>query len=126
MRDIASREDVEVLVKEFYKKVRRDKALDYIFDEVVKIDWEHHIPILVDFWESILLNTNKYNRNTMAVHFEINQKVKLEPVHFASWLSLFDSTVDEYFEGEKALMAKTRAHAIAQIMETKMQAANRS
>jgi hemoglobin len=124
MKDISSREDVELLVREFYGKVRKNELLDHIFDEVVKIDWEHHIPILIDFWESILLDANKYNRNAMGVHFEINQKIKLEPLHFATWLSLFDETVDEYFTGEIALLAKTRAHSIASIMEFKMQQIN--
>ena len=78
MKDIASREDVELLVNEFYGKVRKNELLDHIFDDVVKIDWEHHIPILIDFWESMLLDVNKYSRNAMAVHVEINQKIKLQ------------------------------------------------
>lgn len=124
MKDISSREDVELLVREFYSKVRKNELLDHIFNDVVKIDWEHHIPILIDFWDSILLDANKYNRNAMAVHFEINQKIKLEPLHFATWLSLFDETVDEYFTGNIASLAKTRAHSIAGIMELKMQQIN--
>lgn len=126
MKDIASREDVELLVNEFYGKVRKNELLDHIFDDVVKINWEHHIPILIDFWESILLDVNKYSRNAMAVHVEINQKIKLEPIHFSTWLSLFDETVDQYFIGEKASLAKTRAHSIASIMELKMQQINRA
>jgi len=124
MKEISSREDVELLVKEFYNKVRKNELLDHIFDDVIKIDWDHHIPILIDFWESILLDVNKYNRNAMAVHFEINQKIKLEPIHFTNWLSLFDQTVDEYFVGEIALLAKTRAHSIASIMQLKLQQIN--
>ena len=124
MKDISSREDVELLVTKFYGKVRKNELLDHIFDDVIKIDWDHHIPILIDFWESILLDVNKYNRNAMGVHFEINQKIELRPIHFATWLSLFDETVDEYFTGEKASLAKTRAHSIASIMEFKMQQIN--
>src|SRR4051812_42975241 len=102
MKDISSRKDIELLVKQFYQKVRKNETLGYIFDDVMKIDWDYHIPILVDFWETILLDKTSYNRNTMEVHFVVNQKIKLQPVHFTSWLSLFDSTVDEYFQGEKA------------------------
>lgn len=124
MKDISSREDVELLVREFYSKVRKNELLRHVFDDVVKIDWEHHIPILIDFWESILLDVNKYDRNAMAVHYEVNQKIKLEPLHFNIWLSLFDETVNEYFVGEKASLAKTRAHSIAGIMQIKMQQIN--
>lgn len=120
MKDIQSKEDIELLVQEFYAKVRKDDMLGYIFDDVVKIDWDHHIPVLVNFWESILLDTNSYRNNAMGVHFEVNQKIKLEPVHFHTWLSLFDATVDEFFAGEKASLAKKRAHSIADLMQFKI------
>lgn len=126
MKDVTTREDVELLVRSFYEKVRKNKTLGYIFDDVIKIDWEHHIPILVDFWETILLDTNSYTRNAMAEHFKVNQKIRLEPVHFSTWLYLFDSTIDELFSGEKASLAKKRAHSIAQIMQLKMQQINKN
>jgi hemoglobin len=124
-KDIATREDVELLVKSFYSKVRRNELLGHVFDDVMKIDWEHHIPVLVDFWESILLGTATYTRNAMGEHFKVNDKIRLTPLHFSTWLSLFDSTVDEFFSGEKAELAKTRAHSIAQILELKLQEVNR-
>ena len=126
MKDIASREDIELVVKEFYKKVRKNETLGYIFDDVMKIDWNYHIPILIDFWETILLDTSSYRRNAIAVHFEVNQKIKLQPVHFTTWLSLFDATVDEYFKGERASLAKTRAHSIAGIMQLKIDQINKT
>jgi hemoglobin len=125
MKDIASRKDIEHLVNEFYTKVRQDETLGYIFDDVMKIDWDHHIPILVDFWETILLDTGSYTRNAMGEHFKVNQLVKLEGKHFSTWLSLFDSTVDENFTGEKAELAKKRAHAVASVMLLKMQQINK-
>jgi len=125
MKDIALREDIELLVRKFYAKVRKNETLGYIFDDIMKIDWDHHIPILVDFWESILLDTGSYTRNAMGEHFKVNQKIKLEPFHFTTWLNLFDSTVDEYFKGEKADLAKKRAHSVAQIMQLKMQQINK-
>jgi hemoglobin len=109
MKDVTSREDIERLVRNFYSKVRRDETLGYIFDDVIKIDWDHHIPILVDFWETILLDTGSYTRNAMGEHFKVNEKIKLEPAHFSAWLALFDSTVDENFEGEKAGLAKKKS-----------------
>ena len=126
MNDISSREDIDLLVRSFYTKVRKNETLGYIFDDVIKINWDHHIPILVDFWETILLDSNSYQRNAMAEHFKINQKIKLEPLHFNTWLDLFDATVDEHFKGEKASLAMKRAHSIAQIMQLKMQQINKS
>jgi len=126
MKDIASREDVDLLVRSFYQKVRKNEMLGYIFNDVIKIDWDYHIPILVDFWETILLDTNSYQRNAMAEHFKVNQKIKLLPEHFTTWLSLFDTTVDQHFKGDKADLAKKRAHSIAQIMQLKIQQINQA
>ena len=126
MKDIESRDDIELLVREFYRKVRKNEKLGYIFDDVIKIDWDHHIPILVDFWETILLDKASYQNNTMGVHFEVNQKIKLEPLHFSTWLSLFDATVDGYFQGKKASLAKKRAHAVGGLMQFKMEQINKN
>lgn len=120
MKDITTREDITLLVKEFYRKVRQNETLGYIFDDVMKIDWDYHIPILIDFWETILLDTASYRRNAMEVHFQVNEKVKLQPFHFTTWLNLFDTTVDEYFAGEKASLAKKRAHSVAGLMQLKL------
>ena len=124
MKTIESRADIELLVKEFYAKIRKNESLGPIFDEIIKINWDHHIPILIDFWETILLDNPVYRNNAMGVHFDVNEKVKLQKQHFTTWLSLFDSTVDEYFEGEKATLAKKRAHDIANLMSFKMDQIN--
>ena len=60
----------------------------------------------------------------MGEHFKVNEKIQLEPLHFTTWLALFDSTVDELFKGNRADMAKKRAHSIAQIMQLKMAQVN--
>ncbi|SRR5258706_5622898 len=106
MNDIAARQDVELLVREFYKKVRKNETLGYLFDDIVKINWDHHVPILVDFRESILLDTGSYTRNAIGEHFKVNQKIKLEPVHFTTWLSLFDATLMNYSKAKKRTSQK--------------------
>ena len=126
MRDIETREGIELLVREFYNKVRKNETLGYIFDDIMKIDWDYHIPILVDFWETILLDTGSYTRNAMGEHFKVNRKIKLEPHHFNTWLELFDSTVDSFFKGDKASLAKKRAHSVAGIMQLKLQQLTRN
>jgi hemoglobin len=56
----------------------------------------------------------------MEVHYDLNKKVPLQKEHFESWLQLFNSTVDELFEGKIAALAKTRAKGIADVMLLKM------
>ncbi|NOT91183.1 MAG: group III truncated hemoglobin [Ferruginibacter sp.] len=123
-KDITSRADIEKLIIDFYEKVKLDKTIGFIFTEVVPINWAHHIPVIVDFWESILLDNPVYKKNAMEVHYDLNKKVPLQKEHFDSWLHLFISTVDELFEGKIAALAKTRAKSIGHLMLFKMSNAN--
>jgi hemoglobin len=119
-KDIAARADIENLINAFYTKVKADKTIGFIFNDVIKVNWEHHTPIIVDFWETILLDNPVYNKNAMAVHYDINKKVPLQKDHFDQWIYLFTTTVDELFEGKIAELAKTRAKSIGSIMLSKM------
>jgi hemoglobin len=123
-KDISSRADIEKLIVDFYEKVKLDTTIGFIFTEVVPINWAHHIPVIVDFWESILLDNPVYKKNAMEVHYDLNKKVPLQKEHFESWLHLFISTVDELFEGKIAALAKTRAKSIGHLMLFKMSTTN--
>jgi hemoglobin len=123
--DIKDRGDIEKLMIAFYSKATQDDELAIIFNEVVKMDWEHHIPVIVDFWEGILLNADTYHRNAMEPHFDINRKYPLRKIHFERWLQLFSETVNNNFEGTVAALAITRAKGIAGIMQIKMDAINK-
>lgn len=118
--DIQSRIDIELLMVTFYEKVKKDDTIGYIFNDIAKINWEHHIPIICDFWETLLLNASSYSKNAMAVHHTLNRKVPLEEKHFQQWLQLFFETVDDLFSGDIASMAKKKAKSIASLMQFKM------
>lgn len=118
--DIQSRIDIELLMVTFYEKVKKDDTIGYIFNDIAKINWEHHIPIICDFWETLLLNASSYSKNAMAVHYTLNRKVPLEEKHFQQWLQLFFETVDDLFSGDIASMAKKKAKSIASLMQFKM------
>lgn len=122
--DIASREHIEKLVTEFYEKVKKDDTIGYIFNDIARVNWEHHIPVICDFWETILLDATSYRNNAMAVHYTLNRKAPFEEKHFDRWLLLFNETVDEHFSGKTASMAKTRAKSIASLMLFKMKQEN--
>ena len=51
--DISSRADIEKMVLQFYEAVKADKTIGFIFTDVVHMNWEKHIPVIVDFWETI-------------------------------------------------------------------------
>ncbi|MBC9911493.1 group III truncated hemoglobin [Chitinophaga varians] len=123
-QQIASRADIQLLVDSFYEKVKSDAVIGYIFRDIARVDWDKHLPIMYDFWEQLLLDSNRYGRNTMAPHFALNQKIPLQPAHFDRWILLFETTVNELFTGEKAELAITRARSIKDIMQFKMQQIN--
>ena len=118
--DISSRKDIELLMEKFYDKVKRDDTIGPVFNDVAKVNWTHHIPIICDFWETLLLDAASYRKNVMEVHFILNRKIPLEEKHFRVWLKLFTETVDECFAGEIAELAKKKAKSIAALMQFKI------
>jgi len=121
--DISSRGDIEKFISSFYESVKADETIGFIFTETVHMDWDKHIPLIVDFWETILLDNPVYKNNAMEVHYDLNRKLPLKKEHFESWLHLFNIAIDE-FEGKTASLAKTRAKSIADVMLFKMENAN--
>ena len=119
-KDIETRADIEKLIIQFYEKVMINPVIGFIFTDVIKIDLMDHIPIIVDFWETILLDNPVYKKNAMVVHYDLNKRIPLQKEYFSEWLLLFCTTVDELFVGKIATLAKTRAKSIAAVMEYKM------
>jgi hemoglobin len=119
-KDIQNREDLLLLVSLFYKKLLADPSISYIFTDVAKIDLDHHLPVLVDFWDSVLFQSDTYHKNAMQPHLHLHQQSPLQDHHFETWLRYFRESTDELFEGEKAFQLKERATSIATVMRIKI------
>lgn len=113
VKDIVSREEVKVLVNSFYEKVKKDELLAPSFAHV---DWPHHLPIMYNFWSSVLLGDMSYNGSPFSKHKEL----PIRREHFSRWLELFLETVDSEFIGPVAEEAKNRAKTIAAMFQHKM------
>jgi|SRR5688572_21659071 len=114
--DIRDRADIDRLMHLFYERANADDTIGYIFSDVAHLDLEHHLPIIGDFWESMLFGTQvyaKHGRNPLLVHKELDEKEPLTREHFVRWLEIFERTVDDLFDGELAGHLKIRASAIA-------------
>ena len=118
---IQNRSDIELLVNTFYEKVRANKVLSYIFDDVAQIDWDNHLPQMYSFWASLLLGEHSFRGNPMVKHINLSKMTPMTNVEFSEWLLLFNQTVDELFKGEKAEEAKIRAANIARLMLHKIE-----
>ena len=119
-KDISTRDDLLNLVSKFYEKLLADDLINYLFTDIAKINLKHHLHVLVDFWDSVLFQSDTYRKNAMQPHINLHQKSPLQPQHFETWLRYFNETVDELFEGEKAFLAKERALSIATVMKIKL------
>ncbi len=109
-KNIESREDVFLLVSTFYSKVRKDELLGPVFNGIIT-DWNTHLELLTDFWETNLFFERKYFGNPMHTHIEVDKKMNhsINELHFGTWINLWHETINELFEGETAEIAKNRA-----------------
>jgi hemoglobin len=112
-KDILTRTDVSLMVNKFYEKVKTDELLAPVFGHV---DWPSHLPVMYDFWSSMLLGDQTYRGNPFQKHLPL----PIERKHFTRWLQLFKETVDENFGGEKAEEVKSRADSIAGIFQHRL------
>ena len=119
IKDISDRNDIEKLVNEFYELVKTDILLAPIFRHV---DLPKHLPIMYNFWSSMMFGDQTYQGNPFAKH--VNLPIGKE--HFTQWLNLFIQTVDRNFAGSKAEEIKQRAQSIAGVFQNKMGLFSRS
>ena len=120
MRDIADRADVRDLVVGFYRSAFADPLIGPIFTDVAHLDLARHLPIMCDFWETVLLGAGAYHRNALQVHFELHALHPLGAEHFDRWLALWDAAVDERYSGPIADRARLQAGRIAGSMQRRL------
>lgn len=106
---IETTEDVALLVNTFYDKVQNDDMIGHFFSDVANVNWEEHLPHMIQFWETVLLGKATFEGWPMRTHLVLSQKERLMPQHFDRWIELWFGIVDEQFEGDNALEAKNRA-----------------
>lgn len=115
--DLATRKDVEVVLRAFYLRAFDDDLLRRVFLDVARMDLEQHLPVIGDFWEKVLFRTADYRGNARVVHLDLHAREPLTPAHFERWLSLWNDTIDRHYAGPVARTAKQRAARIAAAMQ---------
>lgn len=111
--DIETYADCERLVRAFYGRALDDPIIGYLFVDVAKLDLEEHVPVIAAFWETILLGASSYGGGAFRPHALLHAKSPLQRGHFDRWLTLWRTTVDELFAGERAELAKRHAARVA-------------
>lgn len=103
--ELKNREDLKILLDQFYEKVKLDTLIGPIFNEKAQVNWNEHLPKIYDFWDALLFGAENYRGRPFPPHIPLDLKVE----HFERWLQLFFETVDENFQGLKANEIKHRA-----------------
>jgi hemoglobin len=105
--DLTDRDDIELLVRSFYRYAAMDELLGPIFARA-GVDWPSHIATLTDFWSWQLLGERGYDANPLRAHEPVHRLTPFRQEHYDRWLELFHATIDEHFVGATADVAKTR------------------
>ena len=116
MNDISTADDIRKMVDEFYEEVKNDNLLGPIFEKVVQGNWDPHLQKMYNFWETVLLNVNRYTGSPFQKHI----KLDISKPHFDRWLRLFHATIDSNFDGAKAEEAKNRSTQMGIMFEHKL------
>lgn len=110
--EIATGQHVDFLVRTFYGRALQD---DLLAPHFAHINFEEHFPRMVAFWSFILLDKAGYTGNVFDKHAQL----QIDERHFDRWLHHFTSVVHDFFEGEKADLAKQRAEVLKYTFQSK-------
>lgn len=116
MKDIEDLEDVKVLVDTFYGRIRKDKLLGQIFENLIQDRWPEHLERMYRFWQTVLLEEHTYHGSPFPPHLHM----PVEATHFDRWVELFTGTLDSLFDGEKADRAKWQGSRMAEMFLSKI------
>ncbi len=106
--DLDSRAHIHDLMVAFYSQAIHDEEIGYLFTDIAHLDLDHHLPVIENFWCSILLGDRSYEGNPMQVHFRLNNMEPLTEAHFKRWIMIFCATVDQLFDGVKATRSQSK------------------
>lgn len=118
--DIQCKADIETFIDAFYARLLNDPQLAPLFLDVARIDLSVHQPLIVSYWEKLLLGGKEYRRHTMNIHRQLHHKQALKAADFERWLGYFHATMDSLYNGDTADRAKRIAATIAANMQASL------
>jgi hemoglobin len=124
--DLADRADVEALLRRFYGRVFDDDTLAEPFAELRVKGLDSHLPVMCDFWETVLFSAGLYHGNALLVHRQLDNRHPLCANHFARWLTLWNAILDEMYQGPVAERAKVQAGRIATSIHRRLRGVDES
>jgi hemoglobin len=118
--DLASRADVVALLRRFYGQVLVDEILAEPFAQIRINGLESHLPVMCDFWETVLFRAGLYQGSAVRAHQPVHDRHQLTAGHFLRWLHLWNLTIDQMYQGPIADHAKIQAARVARAMHRRL------
>lgn len=118
--DIRSISDIQVIVDAFYEKATTDSLIGHFFTEVMTIKLSDHLPIIYQFWDSVLFGSATYKGNVMIKHLDLHSKSEISDNHLNRWLDLWEIIVSEHYAGAKTEEIIEKARNIKYLMAYKI------
>lgn len=119
--DITNSEDIRLLVYSFYDLVVNDDLIGHFFTKVANVNWDEHLPHMVQFWDTVLLGAGTFEGWPMRTHLMLNQKEAMKLEHFERWILMWNKIIDDNFEGYIANEAKNRAKIMKELILFKIE-----
>ena len=82
---------IDLLVEDFYGRVRQDERLSPIFDTAIGERWDTHLPKMKAFWGAIVFSDGRFKGAPVPAHVKLKS---VTPEDFTLWLGLFRQTLD--------------------------------
>lgn len=104
---------IELLVHEFYARVRDDEVLGPIFDSRIE-NWPHHLGRMVGFWKAVLRGEPTFKPSDRGSPPRLHQQIpRLTHEHFDRWLERFGDVAAGIFPPSAAVEVVAAAQRIA-------------
>jgi len=116
LTDLSTCADIDALLRDFYSRALIDEELVEPFTELREQGLESHLPVMCDFWETVLFGTKSYRGSALTVHKGLHETHPLTVVHFQRWLVLWIEVVEERHAGPFATRAVVQASRMARAM----------
>ncbi len=116
MKEVENREDLALIVRTFYNKIKTNEVLGPIFLRAIpEGNWESHLDKITEFWNSALFGSMTYRGNPAITHANLDKSNnhEISQDHFKIWLDNWLLVIDESWTGSKAEEMKMRARKMA-------------
>jgi hemoglobin len=116
-KDIATLDDIKLIVNAFYQDIQKNEILGPIFEQRIGGKWEQHLEKMYRFWQTILFHEHTYS----GAPFPPHATMPINESHFVIWVRGWTGTVDRFFAGPIAEEAKRRGTLMAAVFNSKLE-----